>query len=399
MSWAGCNGPRQSAAGLRLRCDWKRLHSPWEALEGRLMTITIKDVAREARVSVATVSRALNGRQNVAEAVRHRVRDVADRLQYTPHHAARSLSSRRTHTVGVVLPDLYGEFFSELMFGIDKVAREHGLHLLVSSYHGDPVEQGAALRSMRGRVDGLLVMSPYADEDAHLANALASPVDAVLINARPMRGDRRAIGIDNHSGARAMVAHLVEHGCRSIAFVAGPPDNYDASERLRGYHDALAELLPEAESLVVPGDFSEAAGQRAARVLLTTAARPDAVFAANDMMALGCLIALREAGVDVPGEIALAGFDDIPLARYMRPALTTMRVDIAELGADAMRLLLAPGAAAGASPARVPLLVPRESTAGPTVPKATDATHPIAHRSTDDAPSPPRTNISWEGVP
>ena len=120
--------------------------------------VTIRDVARLAKVSVATVSRALNGQQNVAEHVRERVLGAAARTASTvPHHAARSLSSRRTHTIGVVLPDLHGEFFSELMRGIDQVAREHGLHLLVSSYHGHPEEQGAALRAMRGRVDGLLV--------------------------------------------------------------------------------------------------------------------------------------------------------------------------------------------------------------------------------------------------
>ncbi len=332
------------------------------------MSVTIRDVAREAEVSVATVSRALNNQNNVAAAVRQRVREVAERLRYTPHHAARSLSSRRTQTIGVVLPDLYGEFFSELMFGIDTVAREHGLHLLVSSYHGDPIEQGAALRSMRGRVDGLLVMSPYADEDAHLADALASSVDAVLINARPLPGERRAIGIDNHAGARAMVAHLVENGCRSIAFITGPEGNFDASERLRGYHDAMAELLPHAHALVLPGDFSEASGQRAAEAVLSAGHRPDGVFAANDMMALGCLFALLHAGVDVPGEIAVAGFDDIPLARYVRPALTTMRVDIAELGADAMRLLLAPGEPANTSPTRVPALVARATSAPRTPP-------------------------------
>ncbi len=325
------------------------------------MSVTIKDVAREAQVSVATVSRALNDQNNVAPAVRQRVRSVAERLQYTPHHGARSLSSRRTQTIGVVLPDLYGEFFSELMYGIDKVAREHGLHLLVSSYHGDPVEQGAALRNMRGRVDGLLVMSPYADDDRHLADALAASVDSVLINARPLPGVGRAIGLDNHAGARAMVAHLVDNGCRSIAFVAGPDDNFDASERLRGYRDALAELLPQAEPLVLPGDFSEASGQRAAHALAAASDRPDAVFAANDMMALGCLFALLQAGLQVPGEIAVAGFDDIPLARYVHPALTTMRVDIAQLGADAMRLLLSPGDASAASPPRIPQLVLRAS--------------------------------------
>ena len=329
------------------------------------MTVTIKDVAREANVSVATVSRALNGQHNVAEAVRRRIQDVAQRLRYTPHHAARSLSSRRTRTIGVVLPEVYGEFFSELMYGIDQVAREHGLHLLVSSYHGDPRQQGDALRSMRGRVDGLLVMSPYADADGHLADALAGLPDAILIGSQAGLPGQRRIGVDNHAGARAMVAHLVACGRRRIAFVAGPQGNHEAAERQRGYHDALAELLPQAQPQVLPGDFREASGEAAGEALLAGPSLPDAVFAANDMMALGCLSAFNAAGLKVPADIAVAGFDDIPLARYVPPGLTTMRVDIAALGADAMRRLLAPAVdPVGSEDLRQPQLVVRASTGG-----------------------------------
>ena len=306
------------------------------------MSVTIKDVAREANVSVATVSRALNGHPNVAEDVRQRILAVADRLRYSPHHAARSLSSRRTQTIGVVLPDLYGEFFSELMRGIDQVARERGLHLLVSSYHGNPREQGAALRTMRGRVDGLLLMSPF----VHGAEALAAdlpPMPVVLMNPALVLEGQAAVGVDNHGGAMTMVRHLVELGHRRIAFIAGPEDNFDACERLRGYRDALSQLLPDAETRVLPGDFDEASGHRAGQALLDAGALPDAVFAANDMMALGCLFALSQAGVQVPGDVALAGFDDIPLSRYVHPPLTTMRVEIAELGARAIHRLLAAG--------------------------------------------------------
>ena len=329
------------------------------------MTVTIKDVAREAQVSVATVSRALNGQDNVAEAVRHRVQVVAERLRYTPHHAARSLSSRRTRTIGVVLPEVYGEFFSELIYGIDQVAREHKLHLLVSSYHGDPREQGDALRSMRGRVDGLLLMSPYADSDGHLADALAVLPDAVLISSHLGLPGQRRIGTDNHAGARAMVEHLVALGHRRIAFVSGPSDNHEAAERLRGYRDALATLLPGSEADVLQGDFREASGEAAGRALLARPSLPDAVFAANDVMALGCLAAFNAAGRSVPKDIALAGFDDIPLARHVPPGLTTMRVDIAALGADAMRRLLATADDGQADDVpRAPELVVRGSTAG-----------------------------------
>lgn len=302
--------------------------------------VTIKDVARRANVSVATVSRALNGHVNVAEAVRRRVVSIADELRYTPHHAARSLSSRRTHTIGVVLPDLHGEFFSELMRGIDGVARERHLHLLVSSYHGNREEQAMALRSMRGRVDGLLVMSPHVTSVDDPVESVLSALPVVLMNTRANETGCLTVSVDNHGGARAMVAHLIACGYRSIAFIAGPQDNFEAHERLRGYRDALADGLPGAQAWVIQGDFDEASGHRAGQRLLAAADRPDAIFAANDMMALGCLFAMQQGGLRIPEDVGLAGFDDIPLARYVHPALTTMRVDIADLGARAMRVLV-----------------------------------------------------------
>lgn len=303
-------------------------------------TITIRDVAREAQVSVATVSRALNGHDNVAEEVRKLVLETARRLRYQPHAAARSLSSRSTQTIGVVLPDLYGEFFSELIRGIDGVAREHRRHLLVSSYHGAQDAQGAALRAMRGRVDGLLVLSPYADQPGFLTDNLPHGLPVVLINTHLPHGDYPVLNIDNHGGAVAMMRHLMASGRRRIAFIAGPACNFDAAERLRGYRDALAELLPGVAEQVLPGRFDEASGMEAGTALLAAGSRPDAVFAANDTMALGCLFAFNQAGVRVPQDIALAGFDDVPVARFVHPPLTTMRISIAELGANALRRLL-----------------------------------------------------------
>jgi LacI family transcriptional regulator len=304
------------------------------------VSATIKDVARVANVSVATVSRALNGHHNVTAEVRRRVEEAAGQLRYVPHAAARSLSSRRTQTLGVVLPDLHGEFFSELVRGIDQAARERGMHLLVSSYHGHPEEQGAALRTLRGRVDGLLVMSPFAGMPPPTADRQFSALPTVLINS-PAAPDGDVLSVDNYGGARTMVEHLLASGHRRIAFIAGPEGNFDAHERQRGYRDALAELLPGVEPWVLPGSFDEASGHRAGIELLKASPRPDAVFAANDMMALGCLFAFAQGGVDVPRDIALAGFDDIPLAHYMHPALTTMQVDIASLGESAARLLIA----------------------------------------------------------
>lgn len=305
------------------------------------MPATIRDVAEEARVSVASVSRAMNGTPGISTDTRDRILLVARRLNYTPHGAARSLITRRTNTLGVLLPDMHGEFFSELIRGIDRAARTRGLNVLVSSSHGDADEAVTALRAMHGRVDGLLVMSPHADA-AFLEANLPQAGPLVLMNTRAAHGAKHAsFAVDNYGGAYAMVRHLHGRGHRRIAVIAGPEDNYEAQERLRGYRAALKKFLPETEPMVLRGDFTEESGGRIGRVLAALERRPDAVFASNDMMAVGCMFALAEAGLDVPRDIALAGFDDIPIARYVTPALTSVRVPIAELGELAVARLAA----------------------------------------------------------
>jgi LacI family transcriptional regulator len=302
------------------------------------MTVTIKDVAREAKVSVASVSRALNGSASVTEPTRQRILRVAARLRYVPHGAARSLITRRTNTIGALLPDLYGEFFSELIRGISLAARVRGLNLLVSSSHGNLPEAAAALRAMRGRVDGLLIMSPHVDAE-FLGHQLPEGLPAVLLNS-PV-ADRRypAFNIDNYGGALTMTRHLLGLGYRSLAFLTGPAGNFDAEERLRGFRAALRMSRRRLRHWLLPGDFSDGAGYLAGRRLLTMRPRPRAVFAANDMMAIGCLVALAEAGLRVPEDVAVVGFDDIPIARFVQPPLTTVRVQIAELGRRAFEQL------------------------------------------------------------
>jgi LacI family transcriptional regulator len=294
------------------------------------VTATIKDVARIAGVSVASVSRALNGHDSVTDETRKRILKAAGDLRYVPHAGARSLITRRTDTVGVVLPDLYGEFFSELIRGMDSAARASNRHLLISSSHGSASEAALALRTLQGRVDGLLVMSPHADTSMLAAN-LPSTLPTVLMNTRIAAGSYAALSVDNYGGATAMMRHLLSIGYRKIAFISGPADNFDADERLRGYRDALAHQSGTTES-ILSGDFSEDSGYRAGLAVCARSDRPQAIFAANDMMALGCLFALTEHGVSVPNDIALAGFDDIPIARFVTPPLTTVRVRIADLG-------------------------------------------------------------------
>jgi LacI family transcriptional regulator len=336
---------------------------------------TIRDVAERAGVSVATVSRVLNGQEVVREETMRRVLDAAEALCYVPNVAARSLSIRRSQTIGIVLPDVHGEFFSEVIRGIDIAARRARYHILVSGSHSDTGEMLEVLAAMRGRVDGLVVMAPDVARAA-LHHSLPPDLPLVLLNS--VDGGRNAITIDNFGGARSMIRYLAELGHRRIAFIKGPAQNADARERLRGFRNAmrglgnLGDITPR--PLELAGDFTEESGYQAAVEVLEAAPaaqRPTAIFAANDSMAVGALAALAEAGVAVPDEMSVAGFDDIPIARYVAPPLTTIQVDIADLGRRAFGLLLdaieRPAGAAGRRDCIATTLVARQSCRSPAI--------------------------------
>jgi LacI family transcriptional regulator len=282
----------------------------------------------------------LNDSGPVSDATRRRIERVASRLRYAPNGAAQSLITKRTHTIGVLLPDLYGEFFSEVIRGIDLVAQRHGYHMLVSSSHSEHEALEAALGAMRGRVDGLIVMSPDLDQRT-LRSSLAACPAVVLLNCAASTPGFDAIKIDNVGGALAMTKHLLGMGHRRIAFICGAAGNVDAEERRRGYRAAMRGAKIERDPrLEVDGDFTEAGGYRAAQMLLTLSERSTAIFAANDSMAIGALCALRDAGVRVPEEIAVTGFDDIPIAQYTSPPLTSVHVPILDLGERATERLV-----------------------------------------------------------
>jgi LacI family transcriptional regulator len=282
----------------------------------------------------------LNDSGPVSHDARERIERVATRLQYAPNSAARSLITRRTHTIGVLLPDLYGEFFSEVIRGIDLVAQRSGYHMLVSSSHSEQQALEAALGAMRGRVDGLIVMSPDLDQRT-LRSSLAACPAVVLLNCAARTPGFDAIKIDNVGGAATMTRHLLGMGHRRIAFISGAAGNVDAEERRRGYRSALKAARVALDPLLeIDGDFTETGGYRAAKALARLSQRPTAIFAANDSMAIGALSALREAGVSVPEEVAVTGFDDIPIAQYTSPPLTSVRVPIIELGEHATERLV-----------------------------------------------------------
>lgn len=298
---------------------------------------TIRDVARRAQVSIASVSRALNGLGNVAEQTRLKVEQAARDLGYVPHAGARSLSLARTRAIGVVLPDVHGEFFSEVMRGMDRQASEHDYVLLLSNMHGGSAQAEKALRAMRGRVDGLVVMAPHLDADA-VEHALPPRLPAVLLNAQGNVRSHSSFGIDNRRGVIDIVDHFRETSRNRVAHIAGPRGNIDAEERCQAFEDAMRSWRPDEEPLVLRGDYSEESGAEAVRQLIDHKVSVDAIFAANDMMAIGAMDELRAAGIDVPGEVAVAGFDDVPISRHL--GLTTARVRIDELGANAIARLI-----------------------------------------------------------
>lgn len=284
---------------------------------------------------MATVSRVFNQKGPMREETARRVMDVAGELHYVPHAGARSLSTRSTRTIGVVLPDLHGEFFSEVIRGIDLAARELGYHLLLSGSHADRDEMRSVVQAVRGLVDGLIIMSPDLDPDALCAD-LPLGIPAVLLNARA--AGRPSITIDNAAGARDVVRHLASLGHEYIAFIGGPAQNVDAEQRRRGFR--AGARTRDLRTVEWAGDFTEESGYQAGKKILALKPRPTAVFAANDSMAIGALSAFRDARVRVPADMALVGFDDIPIARFLDPPLTTVKVPIAELGRRGLQILI-----------------------------------------------------------
>ncbi len=304
-------------------------------------TFTIRDVAKKAGVSVATVSRVLNNSASVTDETRDRIQAIAQKLHYVPNASARGLSTRRSDIIGLLLPAVNGDFFSEVIRGADQAAQQRGFHFLVSSHHNNPAEIHAELQAISGRVDGLLLMSPNQDARSLRKSTLPANLPVVLLNCLPQGEPVDALTVDNRAGAFEIVQHLIGHGHKRIAIIKGLSQNIDSRERLEGYRLALKKNGCERSStLEIEGSFDESSGYDAAPAILNLRPRPSAVFAANDAMAVGALSALLDAGVSIPGEIALVGFDDTPVARYLTPSLTTVHVPISDLGTLAMNRII-----------------------------------------------------------
>ena len=298
----------------------------------------IKDVAQKAGVSAMTVSRYFNQPDKVAPPTKKRVKEAIEKLQYVPNGAARSLVQGSTHTVAAIMSDITNPFFTKLARGVEDVAQENGYTLFVGNTDESLEKEQHYLDALVShRVDGLL-LSPSPGKNHHLDRIQQRNIPMVLI-------DRRLDGIpadvvrgDSHAGGRQLVQHLVEQGYKDIVFVGGEPEVSSLKDRLAGYRSAMEEAGLQPKSHL--GHYNRQSGERIAEMLIEKKEVPEAVVAANNLVAVGMLVALRRHSLCVPEDVAITCFEDLEIAALMDPFLTVVEQPAYEMGRAGMNMLL-----------------------------------------------------------
>ncbi len=305
------------------------------------MAVTIKEIAQKVNVSIATVSRALNGDSKVTDKTKDLVLAAAKELEYKPNIVARYLVNKSSKIIGVILPEIIDEFFSSVIKEIDRIAHDDGFNIIVSGSHGRLNGAESIVNFMdRSMVEGLILMAPKLDgEIREVINNSRHPI--VLLNSGDAFENSVKISIDNFQGAYASADHLIWHGCKKIGMIKGPSENFEARERYRGFKKALWDKkIKIDQELIVSGDFTIKSGYYGFIRLFSQKKKPEAIFAANDMTAVGIYEAAKSLNIKIPEDVAVVGFDDIFLSRLLNPRLTTIHVPIDELGARAVKYLL-----------------------------------------------------------
>jgi LacI family transcriptional regulator, galactose operon repressor len=302
--------------------------------------VTIFDVAKHAGVSPMTVSRVINGETNVREETRQRVSASVKTLRYSPNQAARSLASADAIHIGILYANPSANYLSEFLLGSLEQSSLSGCQLVIEKCEGGENESEAIQRLVKGGIDGVILPPPLCDFEVSLNAVRESGVAAVLVASGKPAPDFSAISINNFEASRAMTRHLLELGHRRIAFINGHPNQTASGQRFLGYVEAMTEAgLSVGTDQVAQGYFTYRSGLEAAGKLLDDG-NPTAIFASNDDMAVAAMAVAHSRRLEVPGDLAVTGFDDTPLATTVWPALTTVRQPIAEMAREAVGLLV-----------------------------------------------------------
>jgi DNA-binding LacI/PurR family transcriptional regulator len=306
------------------------------------MATTIKDIAKRAGVSIATVSRSLNEDEKVKEETKNLVLSIAEELDYKPNLLARSFVTKKSNIIGLVMPDIFGEFFMELIRGVDDVCFSKGYYTMVTSSHSKRSTVESIIDYMsKGIVGGIILMTPSINDEIKktLKN---TQLPLIIINSKSELEQYDSISLDNYKGAYDLVNFLIKtKKYKKIAHISGPKENNDSINREKGYLDALKDNGIEInKSWILRGDFTTEQGKICSESLLKMKNRPQAIFASNDMTAIGCYQIARNMGMKIPDDIAIAGFDDIFVSQFLSPRMTTVKVPIFDLGKKAAELLV-----------------------------------------------------------
>ncbi len=306
------------------------------------MTPTIKLIANKANVSIATVSRALNNDVRVTAKTHKKILQISQELNYKPNLIARNFAKKTSYTIGLILPDISDEFFTDIIRGVDEITYKNGFYTMVASSHKHrTLSDSITTFSQTGLVGGvILLVSAMTDELKKILNQTKIPV--VLIGGGNQEQGYDTVAIDNYQGAFNATEYLIKKKkFKKIAHITGPSENYDAFLREKGFIDACKKNgVSINKSFIVDGNYTIDSGYHGFIQLYGLPERPEAIFAANDMMALGCYDAANYFNVKIPDDISLIGFDDIFMSKYINPGLTTVRVQIEEVGKAAANLLI-----------------------------------------------------------
>ena len=305
--------------------------------------VTIKDIARELKISPSTVSRALKDHPDISPATKKAVRELAEKLDYQPNSVALSLRKSKTFTIGVIIPQLVHHFFSTVISGIEDVAYNEGYHVMICQsnelYEREVLSTQALLAS---RVDGMLASIAQETKDTrHFQSVMNKGIPLVFFDRVVSGLDASSVVVDDFGGAYRAVEHLIRSGCRRIVHLSGPSNLLISQSRSRGYQKALEDYgIHSGEELVIKAGLSIEEGRVACEKLLALEQLPDAIFAANDPVAIGALQLLKERGVKVPEDISIVGFSNEPITSLIDPPMTTVAQPGFEMGQLAVRLLL-----------------------------------------------------------